>query len=166
MDAIETGPRELRSDEDPLRCAPGDFPEVRIHTRTDFRFSHGCRADTPPCGKCGCEFVNVGGPKSWPIDTVALTFAKCGSVVDYVDGLLLMTVKQALKEYTRGRRFASGNGISVALNMETPIALSGWGIAKELVGMGIDGGLSDQDIAEALEISEEYVALVAGSIGR
>lgn len=126
------------------------------------RLTHGGRiAETSPCGKCGCEFINVVCPVHWPIESVALCCATCGSVVEYIDGLLLLSVKQAVSDRT-GRAYANRRRVSV----EIPTGLSGLGTAKELVQMGIDGGLTDQDIAEAMGVSEEYVAIIAQLISR
>ena len=134
-----------------------ELPEVVGSTNPGIvRVTHGGRtADTPPCGKCGCEFINVVCPVHWPIESVALCCAKCGSVVDYIDGLLLLTVKQAIKD-RQGRSHVVRRGIGIE-----PPGMSGLGVAKELVQMGIGGGLTDQDIAEAMGVTEEYVSLIA-----
>lgn len=162
MGTPTTGHGELRSDDarggDDVKPCLIEPPRVTITSRA--RVTHGGHADTEPCGKCGCEFVNVGCPKHWPVETVALTCAKCGSVVEYVDGLLLITVKEYLREYVAGRAFVSGEG-GVAIDRSTTIP--SFGLLREMVLMGKENALSTQDIAEALEVSEEYVELIAAT---
>jgi hypothetical protein len=162
METSETGFSELRSDgaqrED--ECAfLGEFPEVRSVTRIYSTHGGYLTGATSACGKCGCEFINVVCPQRWPINTVALACAKCGSIVEYIDGLMLMEVKQAIREFQR-----SSEMVSCRPQYDNQRGMSGIGVAKELVQMGIDGGLTDQDIAEAMEVSEDYVALIAATL--
>jgi hypothetical protein len=122
---------------------------THAHTQGIFINSVDCE----PCGKCGCCFVSVTAPRHWPVGTVALTCFACGSVVDYIDGLLLLNVKQVLRE----RVNMTVTGGDTAQKRDAP----GYGLLRELILMGIENKLSAQDIAEALEVSEEYVELVS-----
>lgn len=115
--------------------------------------------DTEPCGKCGCIFVSVVTPKYWPIDSVALCCALCGSVVDYVDNLLLITVKQAIRERVNRQFAISGKGHGMS---HEKIEDRSYGLVREMILFGLENGLSKQDVAEALEVSEEYVSLIGG----
>jgi len=116
--------------------------------------------ETEPCGKCGCLFVCVTSPKYWPIDSVALTCAICGSVVDYIDGLLRITVKQAIRERVNRQFAISGSGRSHAVHAKVEGTI--FGLMREMILFALENNLSKQDIAEALEVSEEYVSLIGG----
>jgi len=141
VEVAEAGPRERGSAvATDLRCE-FDAPGVRIETTA--RCTHGGRvADTAPCGKCGCEFVNVGCPKIWPIGTVVLTCSMCGSVVDYVDGLLIMTVQEAI-ENQHGRDWVIRHRLAVELGEK---------MNGELLAMALEKGFTVEQIAEIYDI--------------
>jgi hypothetical protein len=109
-----------------------------------------------PCGKCGCKHVRVTSPTYWPIDSVAIICFMCGAVVDYADDLLIFKPKEALKEYVK-RKWVVREGIA--------LQPTSYEIAIELIRMGIEGGLTDEDIAYELNVTLEYVDAVATLIG-
>jgi len=105
-----------------------------------------------PCGRCGCAFVSVVCPNHFPVEVVALVCFACGRSIAFVDGVLLITVRQALREST-ARPWVVKHRTAKSTENES---LSP-GRLRELVDLGRRDGLSDADIAEALGISEEEV---------
>lgn len=103
----------------------------------------------PACGKCGCEFVNVGCPKVWPISTIVLTCAKCGSVVTYMDGLLIMSVEEALRE-THGRDWVVRYRLALEISEKA-------GVHSDLVALALQSGMTLEEIAGLydIEVSED-----------
>lgn len=151
------GPRRnyTKPDDDRDQFAVDAAPRVRA--REQVRLTYGgysANGFYPPCGKCGCEFLNVACPRSWPIGTVALTCAKCGSIVEYVDGLLIMTVCEALKEQ-HGKEWIVRNRIAVQLQRER-------GVSQDVVLMAFAEGLTLDEIVTALDIQEVQQDEVAG----
>ena len=128
-------------------------PAMRTQSFAEVRA--GVQVIEKSCRRCGCAWVNIGCPKGWPIDTVVLTCFKCGDVIEYVDGLLLITVKQYISDYTGRRPWVVKHRTALARE-QTPSR----GQLVELITMGRANGLSDEDIAEALDISVESVKII------
>lgn len=139
-------------------------PRVR---QASIPITHGALHAGEPCGKCGCTFVNVCCPRIWPIGTIALTCSKCGSIVEYVDGLLLMTIQEVLRDYRSDRAWVTREGIArepnVGLDLER--LPSNYIVAKELVLMGLENGLTVEDIGKEMGIAVESVRQMARDAG-
>jgi hypothetical protein len=97
-----------------------------------------------PCGRCGCAFVNIGCPKVWPIGTVVLTCSMCGRVRDYVDGLLIMSVTEALQNY-RGREWIVRHRMAKDISEEH-------GVDADIVAFALEQGLTMDEILSALQM--------------
>lgn len=108
------------------------------------------------CGKCQCMFQHVVSPQYWPIDTVALTCWGCGSVVAYVDNLLLFSPRRALIEH-RPRQWV--------IRHRTATQPSEYEVARELILMGIESQLPDAEIASMVGVPLNYVDALAKSSG-
>jgi hypothetical protein len=129
----------------------GGYPEARLCKRPEIREATGgplFGRSVPACGKCGYLTYKTVCPVSWPIDTVALTCHACGSVIEYVDGLLVLSFKEALLSHVRRPWVVRG---------EIAIEPSEYEVAKGIVMMGVDNGLSDQEIAEVMGIDLTYI---------
>jgi len=138
-----SGKRLRDYSDQPRQIFVTDSPGFKLHTIG--RSTYGGRApETPPCGKCGCEFVNVGCPKIWPIGTVVLTCSKCGSVVDYIDGLLIMSVTEAIQSM-RGREWVIRYRMALELSESR-------GIHRDLVMAALEQGMTMDEIVTALDM--------------
>src|ERR1044071_3821258 len=97
--AHKAGSRELRGSgiqrerENSEGLAVGEGPPLVSGKTINFPGTHGKQVFGEPCGKCGGKFVNVICPTHWPIEVVALGCSMCGSIIQYVDNLLLLEVK-------------------------------------------------------------------------
>jgi hypothetical protein len=121
----------------------GNAPRIEI--RVPVRATYGGHSsETPPCGKCGCEFLNVGCPKIWPIGTVVLTCAMCGSVVDYVDGLLIMTVVEAITN-AHGSEWVKKRRMAYELSAER-------GLDENVILLAMEQGMTMDEIVTALDL--------------
>lgn len=83
-------------------------------------------------------------------------------MVEYVDGLLLVDVKRAIRERINRPWIVQMDGQGAAERKNTEPS---FGLLRELIFWGQESGLSEMDVAEALEVSEEYVHLI-GQTGR
>ena len=108
------------------------------------------------CGKCSSSAWKVTCPKYFPIDCVAITCMACGSVICYVDNLLILTLKEAMQE-RRPRQWVVQHAVA-----HRP---SEFEAAREMILMGLEGGLTDFDIAETLSLPVEYVSELARKAG-
>ena len=108
------------------------------------------------CGKCLCEVTVIVSPKCWPIETIALVCALCGSVVEYMDQMLIFAPKKAAVEHVR-RQWV--------VRHKTALQPSEYEVARELILMGLDGGLSDDEVAEQIGVEAEYVDAIAVAFG-
>lgn len=134
---------DFRDSADPELVFAGDAPRIEI--RVPIRATYGgYSAETPPCGKCGCEFLNVGCPKMWPIGTVVLTCAMCGSVVDYVDGLLIMTVVEAIRN-AHGSEWVKKRRMAYELSAER-------GVDENVILLAMEQGMTMDEIVTALDL--------------
>jgi len=98
-----------------------------------------------PCGRCGCAFVNIGCPKIWPIGTVVLTCSMCGRVRDYVDGLLIMSVTEALQNY-RGREWIVRHRMAKDISEER-------GVDAGIIEMALSEGMTIEEILSVLDVA-------------
>lgn len=121
------------------------FGKIRISTYGRVTYG-GYSSETLPCGKCGCRFLNVGCPKIWPIGTVVLTCAMCGSVVEYVDGLLIMNVTEAIQNL-QSRSWVIRHRMALELSEAR-------GVDENIVLMALEQGLTMDEIVAALDIED------------
>jgi hypothetical protein len=75
-------------------------------------------------------------------------------VVDYVDGLLIMEIRDVIGNTLFRGRVSSRNPAGSSRELP-PFA-----VLKELILLGVDGGMTDMDIAAEMGIEAEYVSYV------
>jgi hypothetical protein len=158
MATHQAGPSKLRGngpgEEDSLYSAQG-IPEYRVNSRL-LRPWEGIKEAPCSCSKCGGNWVVKACPQYWPIDSIALVCFYCGSVIDYVDGLLILEIREVIASQ-RKHWMSSGRVRDTEI---TPFA-----VLKELILMGIDGGLTDMEISQELDIAAEYVSYIRAGGG-
>jgi hypothetical protein len=137
----------------------GVFPRVTARRVHDFVGTNGIKGLGEPCGRCGGCFLNVVCPVHWPIETIALVCFTCGSTMDYVDNLLMLEVKEAMRIRVQ-RPWVIDRG--AAKQVESSVTNEK--VLGEIIEMGVAGGLSDQDIAEVLEMDPGYISDVASFV--
>lgn len=110
----------------------------------------------PSCSKCGCEYANVTAPRGFPIAIVARTCFKCGHVLGYTDNLLIFTARQAMSSFQL-HGWVTKRG--TARQPSEPQ------VAREMIVMGLENGLTKEEIAEAVGVPVMTVLLVAQAAG-
>jgi hypothetical protein len=127
-----------------LSDAPRKFRgKVRITSIERVTYG-GLVPNLAPCGRCGCAFVNIGCPKMWPIGTVVLTCSMCGRVRDYIDGLLIMSVTEALVN-RHGRDWIVRHRMATDLSEQR-------GVDPAIIELAMAQGMTMDEIATALDI--------------
>lgn len=104
------------------------------------------------CMHCAEGVTHAVAPQHWPIDTVAKVCYACGRVHYYKDNLLLMSEREAVIEY-QSKPFAVRGGIAV----QPSSAL----VARDLVLLGLEGGMAAAEVARELHCDLHYVEMVA-----
>ncbi len=95
--------------------------------------------------------MNVVCPIQWPIDHVALVCSYCGSVIEYLGNLIQFTFKSS--------RWKVTNHVAHEL---LPLE---WETAREMVLVGIDRWMTDEQIAKYVGIPLAEVARIAKAEG-
>jgi hypothetical protein len=107
------------------------------------------------CPRCGPCFLSVVSPVCFPIQTVALVCRLCGRVIRYVDNLLIFTKSQAFFAFTRRPWVVRHRAALQPSNADS---------AREMILMGLDAGLSFEDVAEVLNATPEWAKSMARSL--
>ena len=103
------------------------------------------------CPECFRGIAAIVAPLSWPIGTIAKVCYACGRVLECVDGLLIMEEREAAVEF-QPRPFAVRRGVAIQpSNAE---------VAREIVLLGLEGGLSAREVAAELKCDEHYVKMI------
>lgn len=102
----------------------------------------------PECVHCSKAIMAVVAPLHWPIETVAGVCYACGRVLKYADNLLLMTPRQAVVEF-EPRRFAVRRGVAMQP--------SNGEVAREMILLGLESGLSAAEVAAELHVDTHFV---------
>lgn len=108
------------------------------------------------CNHCDDDVNVLIPPVHWPIGTVALACYACGRVRRYEDNLYLFTPRKAVVEF-QAKPWAVRNGVA--------IQPSNFEVARELVLLGIENGLSVSEISTNLDVEEHYVRNIARAAG-
>lgn len=104
------------------------------------------------CGACKTGPRKTVAPAHWPVETVARVCYACGRVLDYVDDLLLMTPREAVIEF-QPRAWA--------IRRRMAIQPSNAEVGREMILLGLEGGLSPEQVAAELSIEVAYVRNIA-----
>jgi hypothetical protein len=108
------------------------------------------------CSHCQEPVSKLVAPDHWPVDMIMTVCYACGRTKGYVDNLLLMSPREAVIEF-QSRPFAVRRGVA--------IQPSSYEVAREMILLALEGGLSPIDVAAELNIERNYVLNIARAAG-
>jgi hypothetical protein len=149
--AITADPDEVKEHHEPLYSQKDSKPSTIEATRIDFQKRILCQ-------HCGCDQFHLTCPSCWPLNVVAVSCFKCGTVVGYFDEMISATILELDEAHEMPARESSIMRGIYRPNMHEEQK-------KLLVIEGLKLGVEIEQIAEDLDVTPEFVHAVGVNTG-
>lgn len=113
------------------------------------------------CVKCRSEQFKRVCPQQWPIWVAAVSCVSCGSILGYLDEVISLRIAESgTRPEKSPRQHVVRHGISVDRSVFDSLDA-----LRNVILMGLENGMSIDDVADTANVQREYVHAVAVKSG-